>query len=222
VKIYVRADARDSIDQVRNMGFTPLLIAGLHTKLYLNEHSAIVSSMNLLESSDRNSLDIAVKTENEREYAQLSHYYATYIEPVGRAAAISLYTDWREMLDRRIKDAVGVAPSIEPTGESLVINGWNKYEAFIHNERGNDLRISGILTGREYAAASRETQLFSKTAMNIELVPAQEGRYNTVWGTHAGLKSQHIHALRKEEEPIIAESIVRFICAVELFKKMVG
>ncbi len=222
VEIYVREDADQSIDQVRQEGFTPLVVEGLHTKLYMNEHCAIVSSMNLSEISDSHSLDIALKTENEQEYAQLLRYYSLYIAPAGRPVAeVRLLTNWKEMLDRRIGDVTGIPATIEPAGTSLVINGLNKYEAFISNERGNDLRISGILTGREYAAASRQTQLFGKTAMNIELVPAQQGQYNTVWGTQTGLKSRNIHALRKEEEPVIAESIVRFICAVELFKKMV-
>jgi hypothetical protein len=222
VEIYVREHEHDSIDQVCQTGFTPLIIEKLHTKLYMNDHCAIVSSMNLSEISDRHSLDIALKTENDQEYAQLLRYYSLYIVPAARpAGTVRLMTNWKEILDRRIKDATGVAAIIEPTDSSLVINGLNKYEAFIANERSNDLRISGILTSREYAAAAKETRLFNKTAMNIELVRGVQGHYNTVWATQPGLKSWNIHSLRKEEEPVIAESIVQFICAVELFKKMV-
>jgi hypothetical protein len=223
VMCYVREHAVESIEEVQHAGLAPMVIEGLHTKLYMNDHCAIVSSMNLSEISDRHSLDIALKTENEQEYAQLLRYYSVYIAPAARSAGtVRLLTNWKEILDRRIKDATGDAATIEPTDSSLVINGRNIYEAFIANERGNDLRISGILSSREYAAAAKETRLFNKTAMDIELVRGVQGHYNMVWATQPGLKSWNIHSLRKEEEPVIAESIVQFICAVELFKKMVG
>lgn len=224
VEIYVREDEEDSIDEVRQAGFTPMVIKGLHSKLYLNDHCAIVSSMNLLESSDRHSLDIALKTENEKEYEQLLRHYSVFIKQAARpVSALRVVTDWKEMLDRRIKDATGPRTVIEPTEKSLVINGRNKYEAFIANERGNDLRICGILSNREYEYAINESRLFSKAAMDIELVPASShGKYNTVWATQPGLKSRNIHALLKDEEPVIAESIVQFVCAVEWFKRMVG
>ena len=223
VEIYVRENAHESIDEVQQAGFTPLVIEGLHTKLYLNEHSAIVSSMNLSESSDHHSLDIAVKSENDQEYANLLQYYSRYIAPAGRPQyAVQLHKNWKEILETRIENAVGVSSTMEFTDSSLIINGLNKYEAFISNERRNDLRICGILTSREFAVASKETALFTKTEMKIELKPANQGHYNKVWGTYAGLKSHCIHAPAKHDEPVIVESIVRFISAVELFKKRVG
>ena len=63
-------------------------------------------------------------------------------------------TNWPKMLDRRIEAATGKPAAIALTQATLIINGQNKYEAFISNDRGNDLRISGILSGREYAAAA--------------------------------------------------------------------
>ena len=46
----------------------------------MNEKEAIVSSMNLLLSSEMNSLDIAYKTTNLEEYNELLDYYNRYIK----------------------------------------------------------------------------------------------------------------------------------------------
>lgn len=80
IEFYVRKSEHVSISEIKNIGFIPFEIPNLHTKLYLNETYGIVSSMNLNVSSDTNSLDIAYKTESDKEYAELYKYYETYIK----------------------------------------------------------------------------------------------------------------------------------------------
>lgn len=75
IEFYVREGEFQSINQVKNIGFTPIEIKRLHTKLYFTENYAIVSSMNLVEASDMESLDIAYKTETKEEYNDLLDYY---------------------------------------------------------------------------------------------------------------------------------------------------
>jgi hypothetical protein len=60
-------------------------IPHLHSKFYLNERHGIVTSMNLLLSSEINSLEIGYATETQTEYNDLLHFYHRYIhigEPV--------------------------------------------------------------------------------------------------------------------------------------------
>jgi hypothetical protein len=64
VEFYVRKGDNKSISEIRAINYEPICIPRLHTKLYLNESIAIVSSMNLHASSDEHSLDIALKTES--------------------------------------------------------------------------------------------------------------------------------------------------------------
>lgn len=76
---YVRTGEIDSIAELVNIGFHPKEIKGLHCKIYFNEKEAIISSMNLLLSSDTSSLDIALKTTNEEEYQSILNFYKRYI-----------------------------------------------------------------------------------------------------------------------------------------------
>lgn len=63
------------------LGITPTLIERLHAKMFLNDHYAILTSMNLVQASDEASLDFAAKTETEEEYRQVLDYFEKYIQP---------------------------------------------------------------------------------------------------------------------------------------------
>jgi hypothetical protein len=80
VEFYVREGEHASIAEVEAVGFDPIVIPGLHSKIYLNEKFGIVSSMNLLLSSDTNSLEIGYKTETKEEFEELQNFYNRYIK----------------------------------------------------------------------------------------------------------------------------------------------
>ncbi len=80
IEFYVREDSQEGISELKSLGFNPILIPRLHTKLYINDKYAIVSSMNLCLGSDDNSLDIALRTETDEEYNELIDYYKRYIQ----------------------------------------------------------------------------------------------------------------------------------------------
>jgi hypothetical protein len=76
IEYYVRKeDTRPTgVQEVREAGFDPIEIEGLHCKFYLNEAYGIVTSMNLLISSDVNSLEIGYVTETAQEYEDLVRF----------------------------------------------------------------------------------------------------------------------------------------------------
>jgi len=79
--IYVRDDP-DNTATYRDLDQLALeykKIPHLHSKLYLNERYGIVTSMNLLLSSEINSLEIGYATETWSEYNDLLRYYHRYI-----------------------------------------------------------------------------------------------------------------------------------------------
>ena len=76
---YVRSGEYDSINDVKKIGFVPHEINMLHAKIYFNESSAIISSMNLNESSDNASLDIGMATETEKEYDSIVSFFKKFI-----------------------------------------------------------------------------------------------------------------------------------------------
>lgn len=76
VEYYVRKETKPSegLLEVREAGFSPIEIEGLHCKFYLNEAYGIVTSMNLLISSDVNALEIGYVTETAQEYEELVRF----------------------------------------------------------------------------------------------------------------------------------------------------
>ncbi|MCU7550401.1 hypothetical protein OCK74_14870 [Chitinophagaceae bacterium LB-8] len=224
VEFYVRENEWESINELKAIGFAPISIPNLHTKLYLNEKYAIVSSMNLLLSSDNNSLDIALKTETEAEYEQLYQYYTRYIKATPtqkREFVRPEYNDWREELERALASTFNRKVYINERENALQINVRNKYEAFIHNGKSNNLRISGILSSKEYEFTSNNLNIFHGSKMSIELQAGGKGYYDTIWGTINGLKSWSINDLHKDDEKTVVDAIVKFIAGIEQLKSLV-
>lgn len=80
IEWYIRKDEGNRKD-IESIGIIPQEIHRLHCKIYLNEKTAIISSMNLVESSDTDSLDIAMETETEEEYLEVKSFINQFISP---------------------------------------------------------------------------------------------------------------------------------------------
>jgi hypothetical protein len=76
---YIRKNVEGNYAEIRHLGIDPIEIENLHCKIYMNEKSAIVSSMNLLEFSDKNSIDIGYYISNEQDYFDLLNFVEVYI-----------------------------------------------------------------------------------------------------------------------------------------------
>jgi hypothetical protein len=221
VEIYVREAEWKSIEEVKMTGFEPITIPNLHTKLYLNEKYAIVSSMNLLQSSDAASLDIAYQTETKEEYEELVDYYNRYIKQASKPVKQSRprkAAHWKEEVRNALSQQLNRKVSISDSDGKIVINAGNQYEAFIGNGKTNDLRISGILTNREFLYAKNNISIFQGKKMQIEVVDGKSKYYDTIWGTLPDFKSSYIHQLDNEEDDTIADAICKFIVGIEQLK----
>jgi hypothetical protein len=222
IEIYIRENQPESFDEVRSVGITPFTILRLHTKLYFNERQAIVSSMNLLLSSDNHSLDIAVKTTTEQEYRQLMEYYELYIQKAAGQQAAAI--DWKQTIAEKLWQSTGRKPRIYWEDRSLLINTGNRYEAFIDSSKTNSLRICGILSSKQFACALSSERLFpvQTPGLLIELEPGRKRHYDRVWATMPGLRSNMMQALNKADAHLVSASIVEFVSGVEEFKKKAG
>lgn len=231
VEFYVRENEHDSIGEVERAGFTPMCIPNLHTKLYLNERYGIVSSMNLLLSSENNSLEIAMRTETKEEYDELYQYYVRYLKDVGDnsqpitaapAPTSARKSFWMERLSKRINDLARQESYIEKADNKLLIKASNRYEAFIWSVgKASRLRISGVLSSREYQYARSNMGIFQSSRMTIELQEGRNGHYDLIWGTMGDFRSQSMNELLEEEEEVVIDAIAKFIAGIESFKKTV-
>jgi hypothetical protein len=79
VEYYTREDHEAGNAFLAGIGVTPILVPNLHAKLYLSETAAVVSSMNLLRSSEERSLEIALQTESDSEHRDLYDFYEKYL-----------------------------------------------------------------------------------------------------------------------------------------------
>jgi hypothetical protein len=220
VEMFVREGEHESISEAREAGFKPITIPHLHTKLYLNEKIGIVSSMNLLYSSDTNSLDIALKTETQKEYDELLEYYRRYISraPAKTQPVPTPYNGQIE-LTNALTNLLGYRVSVEEQSDKLLIQTGNRYEAFIRKNNGSELRVNGILSTKEFEHAIQCPDKVSVKGMSIEYLWGGNGNYDTVWGSYRNLKTNKITEPLENESRNIINLIVGFIGSVEHFKQ---
>ncbi|GGG35610.1 hypothetical protein [Hymenobacter glacieicola] len=83
IAFYIRHESSNlkSKEQVESIGIIPRLVPNLHAKLYFNETTGIIASLNLLSSSIGNSIEIGGQLETPEELAQLRQFVAQFITP---------------------------------------------------------------------------------------------------------------------------------------------
>ncbi|MEE9406607.1 MAG: phospholipase D-like domain-containing protein [Polaribacter sp.] len=79
IKFFYREIKDKDLSFLNELGVELYKIEGLHTKLYINEKAIIVSSMNLIESSDLYSIDFALHIHQKENYSKIYEYYSNYI-----------------------------------------------------------------------------------------------------------------------------------------------
>lgn len=77
-----RKNAKQDLSPLEVLNIKPILINDLHAKVYINEKYGIVTSQNIVNYSDINSIDIAYQTENNKERAELIDFVNKYITTV--------------------------------------------------------------------------------------------------------------------------------------------
>ena len=81
VRFLIRQDRdqvrAEDVDWLRSHKVTVLEIAGLHAKIYMNEQTLLVSSMNITESSTNNSYEVALEVEDALQDKALREYVSS-------------------------------------------------------------------------------------------------------------------------------------------------
>jgi hypothetical protein len=80
VEFYFRELREKDYKNLNRLGVSLFRIKGLHTKMFMNDSTAIVTSMNLYEYSDLHSIDIAMQFSIQKEYNELYYYFNKYIK----------------------------------------------------------------------------------------------------------------------------------------------
>ena len=221
----IRENDADSIKELTSLGFQYNSVKNLHSKLYLNEKCAIVSSMNLLLNSEINSLEIAYMTESKNEYDELVEYCNRHLhvdfDSIYQRSESNFRGDWRDYVWQTLSEKLNASVRMQGDQRNLNINtGVNNYNAFVWGTKEKFLRISGILAYKEFEVLKENpAQIKRIPGMNIELVEGGNGLYDTIGATSAiSLNSTNINDIEENEKDFVAESIIKFVCAIDEFK----
>lgn len=82
ITFIARTDTNDDLSFFEGLGIKICFIENLHAKLYYNDNYGIVTSQNIIYSSDRNSIDIGYQTESSSERKELVDFVNNYIAKI--------------------------------------------------------------------------------------------------------------------------------------------
>lgn len=156
IKFYVRLEDKNfkSWEQVEALGIIPKLVKNLHTKLYFNEKSGIVTSMNLLTSSNLNAIEFASIYNLPEEVEELKSYVKNYLEPnieKEKPNDEDLYLAkerFHIILQNFLSNELDKRVSCKWQNGVLQINTGSTYYVSLDKVR-NRFSISGIVSGLE-------------------------------------------------------------------------
>lgn len=236
IEFYIRdgEDNIESYEEVKNTGIIPIKIKNLHCKIYMNEKSAIFSSMNLLLSSEINSLELAYKTENEKEYKELLDFCDRYIRinTISESRKDEKYNQIekneieniefnRNLMFNKLSSFSNLYIA-ENRNDLLIKTRNNTYQGFIYSKTREKklLRISGILSQKEFEyARTIIPNIESRTNLKIECIDGGKGYYDTIWATsNKYLQTTIINEPLEREAEYLGESLASFISEVEKIK----
>ena len=229
VEIYVRDGPENAatFHDLDSLALPYKKIPHLHSKFYLNEKCGIVTSMNLLLSSEINSQEIGYETESWTEYNELIAFHFRYIrkseaissgpkEEAPQAELKAFIEGLREELCGKIKN-----PRLLIVENVLKINaGLNNYWISISEGK---LRITARLR-MDYGVKKKSKQspeLICKkvkdlTAMKVAVLPGSKSDCIQVSGVaHRKLASPSIAGVLEAEASYILRAVQKFINAAE-------
>ena len=237
LEIYVRDD-RENTSTYRDLDQLSLQykkVPHLHSKLYLNERNGIITSMNLLLSSEINSLEIGYSTDTWEEYNDLLGFYHRYIhtgQPVHCDTITSLpVTNLKEIImDIRegLKGTTKNSWAWFAENAMHISTGRNNYIVSINE---GYLRIAACLkidsgvkqngTQQSYLIEKKIAKKIARkvshlTAKKIDVYPERiPGIIQLSGQTQHTLKSTCLTRILEAEAPYIIQSVVRFIDATD-------
>ncbi|MFV8324682.1 hypothetical protein [Flavobacterium sp. ZS1P14] len=82
ISFIARQNTNDDLSPLKALDIYPILIRDLHAKVYINDKYGIVTSQNITQYSDINSIDIGYQTEDEKERTELIDFVNNYIKDI--------------------------------------------------------------------------------------------------------------------------------------------
>lgn len=228
VKFYTRLEDNNfkSWEQIEALDIKPKLVKNLHSKLYFNEKTGIVTSMNLLTSSNLNAMEFGAIYNTTEELDELKSYVKKYLEPnveIEKPNDEDLYIAKEKFLilsQNYLSSSLNRRVSCKWQNGNIVINANNTFYINLDKVR-NNFSISGIVSGLEsenFATFKKETRL-----TNLELQNDGEiGSMSSFVGyTKKSFSHNNFDFLSVNEKKEVLEFTLGFIYELNLFKNYI-
>ncbi|TGE06477.1 phospholipase D-like domain-containing protein [Hymenobacter fodinae] len=229
ITFFTRHEPNDptSKEQVEALGITPQLVPWLHAKFYFNETSGLITSLNLLGSSNSNSIEIGSQLETAEELKVLRQFVQQYLAPQQLGQPVKNEDkrfdtqDFSQVLTDYLKDEVDKACVVtyEPD-KSLSIQALrNSFSATIEGFP-HQFMMDGVISGREadrYKA--KQKKHFTSPAVRYKLERGNAGYYDAIQATLIQpLSNKNFNRLMSAEKKQLCLLIADFLRAVRAFK----
>lgn len=230
LKIYffVRNEPENSRswEQVSALGIQPRLVKNLHAKFYYNEKNGVISSMNLLSSSNSNSIEIGCKLESKTEISQLKLFVNDFLIP-NESESIpnedDLYISKEKftlVLENFLSNALKTNTNIYYSKGQFTINTLSNSFSLVINKAQNTISILFILSGKLADAFEIEfPKYYSSKYFECVLNRGGEGKYDTFTAhSTVRLSNSFLDNLRLNEKKELIPQIAELFYGYENFK----
>ncbi len=228
IDFFVRNEVENvnSWEEIESIGLKPRLINNLHAKFYFNETTGIISSMNLLSSSNSNSIEIGCKIETNDELEELKQFVKDFIIPnecQEKPSETDLFLSKEKFiiaLEEYLSDELKKPVETHFRNGVIIINtGKNNYTLVI-DKVSNVVEFGGILSSKEAKALEPDMKKYFKSDyFNYELSKGDGSYYDQVFATSTvKLSNSNLDRLRVSEKKILIPEISNFVKCVQDFK----
>ena len=222
IEFYTRLDIENSKswEEIEALGITPKLIKNLHAKLYFNEKSGIVTSMNLLTSSNLSALEFGSIYNNDVELNELKVFVKKYLEPnveLNKPNEDDLYLakeKFKVVLQNILSNEFQMTIYCKWNGGNIEFNVKNKYYACL-DKGNNKFSIMGIIS----VAESERFQDFKEKTEILNVTMELNNTSSISAVSKKSYSSSNFDHLKTSEKKEIFDIVVNFIKELKSYKE---
>lgn len=228
IDFFVRNEPENakSWEQLAQIGIKARLVSNLHAKFYFNEKFGLISSMNLLSSSNSNSIEIATKLTEEQELGELKRFVKDFIginEINSLPSEDDLYLSKEKftiVLQNFIGDNLKTHTNIYYKQGTFCINALNNQFYLDINKVDNLIAITAVVAGKEADFFEKQkSQYFKSKYFDYTLQRGSGNSYDTIAAfSKKRLSNSYLNNLRVNEKKELICEITEFLYCIKELK----
>lgn len=218
IDFFVRNEPENSKswEQVSALGIEPKLVSNLHAKFYFNEKNGLISSMNLLSSSNSNSIEIGVSLDEKNEIDELKRFLNDFILP-NTTNSIPDEDDlfiskekFIVVLESYILGSLNTKTHIKYKDGTFDINVFSNRFTLEVDKVKNLVSIMGILSSSQADLFEKQhPKFFTSKYFDYDLERGDDRHYNVFWAdSKVRLSNSYLDNLRVNEKKELIFAIV--------------